>query len=85
MGPAAAPGAGKGTGHAGEQGGTSTTASGKAVFAANCAVCHGALGEGGNGGPDLTAIPAAKVRSKVVAQVLNGGGGTPAFKGPIPA
>ncbi len=83
MGPAAAPGAGKGTGHAGEQGGTSTTASGKAVFAANCAVCHGALGEGGNGGPDLTAIPAAKVRSKVVAQVLNGGGGMPAFKGQL--
>ena len=36
------------------------------VFADNCATCHGATGTGGNGGPDLTAIPsreAARGRS----------------------
>jgi quinohemoprotein ethanol dehydrogenase len=88
-GPAAAPGKGSGTQHAGEGGGNSTSNNkgdanaGKAVFAANCAVCHGSLGTGGNGGPDLTAIPNAKVRSKVVSQVLNGGGGMPAFKGQL--
>jgi quinohemoprotein ethanol dehydrogenase len=83
MGPAPAPGAGKGTEHKGETGGTPTAANGKAVFAANCAVCHGALGTGGNGGPDLTAIAAAKITSKVVSQVTNGGGGMPAFKGQL--
>ena len=35
-------------------------AAGKAVFADNCATCHGSLGTGGNGGPDLTSIPSAK-------------------------
>ena len=35
-------------------------AAGEQVFADNCAVCHGASGTGGNGGPDLTAIPAAR-------------------------
>jgi alcohol dehydrogenase (cytochrome c) len=83
MGPAAAPGTGQGTQHAGEGDNASAATAGKAVFAANCAVCHGALGTGGNGGPDLTAIPDAKIRSKVVAQVTNGGGGMPAFKGQL--
>ena len=51
------------------------------MFADNCSVCHGASGTGGNGGPDLTSIPEAADSAKVVAQVTNGGGGMPAFKG----
>jgi quinohemoprotein ethanol dehydrogenase len=87
--PAAAPGAGKGGSHAGEGGGTQTATgnatAGKAVFSANCAGCHGFDGHGGNGGPDLTSIPSAKTPSKVKAQVTNGGGGMPPFKGQLTA
>ena len=46
-----------------QQGGGQTTAdaaAGKTVFSDNCAGCHGVDGTGGNGGPDLTAIPSAK-------------------------
>ena len=84
LGPAPAPGEGTGTEHAGE-GGTTTgdAAAGKTVFSDNCAGCHGALGTGGNGGPDLTAIPSAKDKDAVVKQVTNGGGGMPAFKGQL--
>jgi glucose dehydrogenase len=89
LGPAAAPGAGTGTEHAGEGGKPKPNASagdataGKAVFANNCVSCHGALGLGGNGGPDLTSFPNAKNLSVVVKQVTNGGGGMPAFKGQL--
>jgi alcohol dehydrogenase (cytochrome c) len=85
MGPAPAPGAGSGTGHAGEGGeqGTGDPAAGKTVFADNCAGCHGVSGTGGNGGPDLTAIPSAKDEATVMKQVQNGGGGMPAFKGTL--
>jgi quinohemoprotein ethanol dehydrogenase len=92
LGPASAPGAGQGTGHAGEPppppppstGNTAgNAAAGTSVFAQNCATCHGATGRGGNGGPDLTAIPSAKTLSVVVNQVTNGGGGMPAFKGTL--
>jgi mono/diheme cytochrome c family protein len=83
LGPADAPGTGAGTEHAGEEGDTTTESAGATVWDANCAVCHGALGTGGNGGPDLTQIPDAKIRSKVVAQVRNGGGGMPAFQGQL--
>ena len=78
------PATGTGTEHAGE-GGTTTgdAAAGKTVFSDNCAGCHGALGTGGNGGPDLTAIPSAKDKDAVVKQVTNGGGGMPAFKGQL--
>jgi alcohol dehydrogenase (cytochrome c) len=83
LGPAAAPGPGVGTGHAGEGGGATTSAgdaaAGKVVFANNCATCHGSLGTGGNGGPDLTAIPSAKRLAAVLKQVTDGGGGMPAF------
>jgi quinohemoprotein ethanol dehydrogenase len=84
LGPAAAPGSGSGIEHAGE----GTAAAGNAtaganVFADNCATCHGANGTGGNGGPDLTAIPSAKNMQTVVHQVTNGGGGMPAFKGTL--
>ncbi len=87
MGPAAAPGAGSGTEHAGEGGGgsqkTGDAAAGATVFADNCAGCHGVDGTGGNGGPDLTAIPSAKDAATVTKQVQNGGGGMPAFKGQL--
>jgi alcohol dehydrogenase (cytochrome c) len=56
---------------------------GQAVFSDNCAVCHGAKGTGGNGGPNLTTIPAAKTVAGVTKQVTNGGGGMPAFKGQL--
>jgi glucose dehydrogenase/cytochrome c5 len=97
LGPAPAPGAGQGVQHAGatSQGGggnsptknTSTGAGnvtpGKLVFSQNCATCHGALGTGGNGGPDLTKIPSAKNLQTVIGQVTNGGGGMPPFKGTL--
>jgi glucose dehydrogenase/cytochrome c553 len=87
LGPATAPGAGAGVGHAGEAAGPTSqkgnAAAGKSVFAQNCATCHGADGHGGNGGPDLTSIPSAKRQARVVAQVRNGGGGMPAFKGTL--
>jgi alcohol dehydrogenase (cytochrome c) len=89
LGPAAAPGSGQGVGHAGETpAGTSSAgnaAAGKTVFAANCSSCHGALGTGGNGGPDLTAIASAKQLSVVLNQVTNGGAAMPAFKGTLTA
>jgi alcohol dehydrogenase (cytochrome c) len=85
MGPAPAPGAGSGTEHAGEGGNQAAAdpAAGKTVFADNCAGCHGVSGTGGNGGPDLTAIPSAKDAATVQKQVENGGGGMPAFKGTL--
>ena len=55
------------------------------MFADNCAGCHGVSGMGGNGGPDLTAIPSAKDGAAVMKQVQNGGGGVPAFKGTLSA
>lgn len=58
-----------------------SAAAGKEIFASNCATCHGAAGKGGNGGPDLTSIARAKNLTAVIAQVTNGGGGMPAFKG----
>ncbi|HET8743176.1 MAG TPA: PQQ-binding-like beta-propeller repeat protein [Gaiella sp.] len=85
MGPAAAPGAGAGTTHKGEGGNEQTgdAAAGKTVFSDNCAGCHGVSGTGGNGGPDLTAIPSAKDAAAVKKQVEDGGGGMPAFKGTL--
>jgi quinohemoprotein ethanol dehydrogenase len=56
---------------------------GRQVFASNCSTCHGAMGHGGNGGPDLTTIPSAKQLSVVVKQVTNGGAAMPAFKGQL--
>ncbi|MFL5952807.1 MAG: PQQ-binding-like beta-propeller repeat protein [Gaiellaceae bacterium] len=62
---------------------TANVADGSRVWAANCAVCHGASGHGGNGGPDLTSIASAKDVAVVTKQVANGGGGMPAFKGTL--
>jgi quinohemoprotein ethanol dehydrogenase len=84
LGPAPPPGAGTGVQHAGE--GTpvplapANATSGATVFTANCALCHGASGTGGNGGPDLTSLAAAKDMTKIVQQVTNGGSGMPAFQ-----
>jgi quinohemoprotein ethanol dehydrogenase len=58
-------------------------AAGKQIFGENCSTCHGATGQGGNGGPDLTSIPSAKDFQTVIDQVFNGGGGMPAFKGTL--
>lgn len=63
--------------------GTGSLALGQQLFADNCSVCHGATGQGGNGGPDLTAIPSAKNLQRVIAQVTNGGGAMPPFKGQL--
>jgi quinohemoprotein ethanol dehydrogenase len=82
-------GQGEGTGHAGETPAEPTNsksgdaAAGKSVWGDNCAGCHGLTGHGGNGGPDLTTIPTASNRERVLAQVTNGGGGMPAFKGSL--
>jgi PQQ-dependent dehydrogenase (methanol/ethanol family) len=56
-------------------------AAGKAVFSANCSICHGFSGEGGNGGPDLTTQPLAQTTSGAIKQVTNGGCGMPPVKG----
>jgi alcohol dehydrogenase (cytochrome c) len=80
-------GQGEGTGHAGEtpaepsDSKNGDAAAGKTVWTANCSGCHGLAGTGGNGGPDLTRIPTAANAERVTAQVTNGGGGMPAFKG----
>ena len=74
--------------HAGEvkpqaqtgSGAAANAAAGKAIFADNCSTCHGALGRGGNGGPDLASIPNAKKVGRVIEQVTNGGAGMPPFK-----
>jgi mono/diheme cytochrome c family protein len=56
---------------------------GAVVFSENCSTCHGATGEGGNGGPDLLTMPLAKTEAGTIEQVTNGGGGMPAFKGTL--
>jgi mono/diheme cytochrome c family protein len=69
-----------------EEAGTSegvSTEAGAAVFSENCSTCHGATGEGGNGGPDLNTMPLAKTEKGVIQQVTNGGGGMPPFGGTL--
>jgi mono/diheme cytochrome c family protein len=56
---------------------------GAAVFSENCSVCHGATGQGGNGGPDLSTMPLAQTEEGAIQQVTNGGGGMPAFQGTL--
>jgi alcohol dehydrogenase (cytochrome c) len=86
LGPADAAGGGEGIQHAGEDETKSDAkkgdpAAGKSVFTDNCSTCHGPEGKGGNGGPDLTGLPSAKVEDNVLKQVEKGGGGMPAFEG----
>jgi PQQ-dependent dehydrogenase (methanol/ethanol family) len=52
---------------------------GKTVFSDNCSVCHGADGQGGNGGPDLTMGAVARSLNQTIRKVTEGGGGMPAF------
>jgi mono/diheme cytochrome c family protein len=56
---------------------------GEEVFGGNCSTCHGAQGGGGNGGPNLVTRASARNLQKVIAQVTNGGGGMPPFKGQL--
>jgi quinohemoprotein ethanol dehydrogenase len=87
LGPETPPGVGTGIEHAGAAMAkpapreAPNAIAGAVVFAANCAVCHGATGLGGNGGPNIARIPATKSQRAVISQVTNGGGGMPAFKG----
>ena len=69
-----------------EEAGTAASGSpeaGAAVFSENCSTCHGATGEGGNGGPDLKTMPLAKTEEGTIQQVTNGGGGMPPFGGTL--
>ena len=74
----------EGAGHAGESPSTppealtGNAADGRQVFLENCSGCHGANALGGNGGPTLAD---ANDATRVQAQVRNGGGGMPAFRG----
>jgi alcohol dehydrogenase (cytochrome c) len=67
--------------HTGEK--QNIVALGAQVFANNCSGCHGTLGQGGNGGPDLQHRPGAANLAHVIKQVTNGGGGMPPFKGQL--
>ncbi len=69
-----------------EEAGTAASGSpeaGAAVFSENCSTCHGATGEGGNGGPDLKTMPLAQTEEGTIQQVTNGGGGMPPFGGTL--
>jgi PQQ-dependent dehydrogenase (methanol/ethanol family) len=50
---------------------------GRLVFQQNCSTCHGADGGGGNGGPSLIGLPAARSLAATARQVADGGGGLP--------
>jgi alcohol dehydrogenase (cytochrome c) len=80
LGPSSTVGKSGGVLHAGER---ASVANGQKVFADNCSVCHGDLGQGGNGGPDLSTRPGSKNLQHVIDQVTNGGNGMPPFKGTL--
>jgi cbb3-type cytochrome c oxidase subunit III len=63
--------------------GGKTATSGKDIFAANCGSCHTlkAAGTSGTVGPNLDQLKLPEARVKT--QVINGGGGMPAFKGTL--
>ncbi len=61
---------------------------GQALFAANCAVCHGPAGEGGEGAPALTEpayLPDQLSDAEVAAAIRNGVDDVPDGYGPMPA
>src|SRR3954466_2989407 len=85
LGPVAKAGTGAGVQHAGENTDDSNAKNGdvtrgQGLYKAICSACHGISGHGGNGGPDLTRIPDAKLRAKVIRQIQKGGGGMPSFE-----
>ncbi len=55
------------------------SATGYQLYVQNCAGCHGQAGEGGSG-PALVGNEALTDDSAVVEQILNGGGGMPAWQ-----
>ena len=56
---------------------------GEGVFAANCASCHGNLGQGGHIGPNLQTSQAAENVGAVIGLVLAGSGQMPSFEGTL--
>ena len=62
-----------------------TLAAGKAVFKANCAICHTLANAGARGsvGPNLDKLKPSQAR--VIRQVTNGGKIMPAFRGRLSA
>ncbi|MCW5714839.1 MAG: cytochrome c [Bauldia sp.] len=52
---------------------------GAALFAANCAPCHGADGEGRQRNPRLVGSPVASAPGNLVFQILEGSGAMPRF------
>jgi mono/diheme cytochrome c family protein len=75
----AAGGGGEGKENVEEESAAGNAMAGKSIYSENCAVCHGATGGGGNGGPSLKASPIAKSLNGTVEQVTEGGNGMPAF------
>jgi cbb3-type cytochrome c oxidase subunit III len=63
--------------------GGKTATSGKDIFTANCGSCHTLKDAGTNGtvGPNLDQLKPSDARAE--RQVINGGGGMPAFKGTL--
>jgi mono/diheme cytochrome c family protein len=68
--------------------GTTTTTApapdGAAIYAANCAVCHGADGSGGVG-PDLRGIGQMHTLDQLIEVITNGRGGMPAWRNTLSA
>ncbi|MDG0809721.1 c-type cytochrome [Cohnella rhizosphaerae] len=53
-----------------------------AIYKSNCLACHGDQLQGGMG-PALTKVGADMSEADIHKQILNGGGGMPAFKGTL--
>ncbi|HEY4277585.1 MAG TPA: PQQ-binding-like beta-propeller repeat protein [Conexibacter sp.] len=70
-------------GGGGGGGGAASVAAGRAVFSQNCATCHTLADANANGtvGPDLDQLMPSF--ADVQRQVINGGGGMPAFSGTL--
>ena len=61
------------------EGAVATEIDGQALYESNCTRCHGAEGQGGRG-PSLQGIAVEQPdQTDGINQVINGGGGMPAF------